>query len=70
MTPKHGDKRYHGTSTEPLGAAGSVTSSVHSQWCAICEVWVETVGVFGGLRFLADHDHPELLARKEVSGGS
>lgn len=58
-SPMHGEVVHYGYKTSinsepglmPIGFMESVTET----WCAHCGSWVQTNGVLGPLRFMAEH---------------
>lgn len=73
--PKHGEERNRRLETSPgksfecqtadgrvidLGPLAMTTMTVVERWCEHCQVWVESHGVRGRLKFMAEHeDHKE-----------
>jgi hypothetical protein len=69
--PKHGATRHHGYKTidgKPVemldartgqvvysGPSSSTTVSVSETYCGHCKAWIQTNGVLGPLKFMAEH---------------
>jgi hypothetical protein len=79
MTPKHGEVRHHGlrrvdgkeTTYEDKqgrlvyrGPTLPVVESVTETYCTHCKTWVQTNGIMGPLKYMAEHRDGDCVKAK------
>jgi len=56
--PKHKQIKHHGYKTKvDENGMSAHTYSVTETYCGYCKQWIKTDGVFGPLKFMAEHQN-------------